>query len=187
MRHVVLLVPTLFTIMFMFDVHVAMAGAHSMRRATGQKSRLATGAADDVGDGIDLQRLGPVATMPWGSLLGPGDVLSAVPGDADAPLRTASAASWRHSKELEHFRVSSILLQTRGGADRRSPTEDRWLVRMSLASRRMRAPQCGDAIGEDSGRYDIFPGISGGRRDLVSNSGECVAMDCRATETSLQK
>ena len=40
MRHVVLLVPTLFTIIFMSDVHVAMAGDHGMRRATGQKSRL---------------------------------------------------------------------------------------------------------------------------------------------------
>ena len=52
MRHVVLLVPTLFTIMFMSDVHVAMAGDHSMRQVTRQKSRLErAGAADEVGVG----------------------------------------------------------------------------------------------------------------------------------------
>jgi hypothetical protein len=36
----VFLVPALFTIIFMSDVHVAMAGDHVIRRATGQKSRL---------------------------------------------------------------------------------------------------------------------------------------------------
>jgi len=40
MRYVVLLVSTLFTIIVMSDVHLAMAGDHSMRRVTGQKSRL---------------------------------------------------------------------------------------------------------------------------------------------------
>ena len=40
MRPVVLLVPTLFTIILMSDMYVAMAGDHIMRRATGQKSRL---------------------------------------------------------------------------------------------------------------------------------------------------
>jgi hypothetical protein len=40
MRHVVSLVPALFTIIFMSDVHVTMAGDHVIRRATGQKSRL---------------------------------------------------------------------------------------------------------------------------------------------------
>ena len=87
MRHVVLLVPTLFTIMFMSDVHLAMAGDHSMRRATGQRARLerlgqpmrsawdrspALRAGDHNAMGQMTQRL--------------SDVSPAVPGDADAAL-----------------------------------------------------------------------------------------------------
>jgi hypothetical protein len=51
MQHVVRLVRTLLTIMLMNDVHLAMAGDHSMRRATEQKSR-----AEQVGQPIRLAR-----------------------------------------------------------------------------------------------------------------------------------
>ena len=131
MRHVVLLVPTLFTIMFMSDVHVAMAGDHSMRQATRQKSRLERvgqpmrsawdrSPAPRVGDHNAMEQL----------THRPGDVWPSVPVDADALLGTGiDLSSWR---PLEGAGPLSSLLDppagtSEGGAEN-TLTEDRLLM-----------------------------------------------------------
>ena len=131
MRHVVLLVPTLFTIMFMSDVHLAMAGDHSIRRATEQKSRL-----ERVGqpmrsawDRSPAPRAGDHHAM--GQLAQrPGDVPPAVPVDPDAPLGTGiDLSSWRSLEEAGPF-LSRLdpPADTSGGGAEDTLTEDRLLM-----------------------------------------------------------
>jgi hypothetical protein len=135
MRHVVLLVPTLFTIMFMSDVHVAMAGDHSMRWATRQKSR--------------LERLGQPMKSAWDRSPAPragdhyamgqlshrlGDVRPAVPVDAVAPLGTGiDLSSWRPLEGAGPF--SSLLDPPAGTSEGRAEntlTEDHLLMEDEL-------------------------------------------------------
>jgi hypothetical protein len=131
MRHVVLLVPTLFTIMFMSDVHVAMAGDHSMRRATRQKSRL-EGLGQPMRSAWDrspVPRVGDHNAM--GQLTHrPGDVRPSVPVDADVPLGTGiDLSSWRPLEGAGPF--SSLLDSPAGtseGGVENTLTEDHLLM-----------------------------------------------------------
>jgi hypothetical protein len=131
MRHIVLLVPTLFTIMFISDVHVAVAGDHSMRRGTRQKSRL-EGLGQpmrSVWDRSPTPRVGDHNAMEQLTHR-PGDVLPTMPVYADAPLGTGiDLSSWR---PLEGAGPFSSLLDppagtSEGGAEN-TLTEDHLLM-----------------------------------------------------------
>ena len=162
MRYVVLLVPTLFTIMFMSDVHLAMAGDHSMRQPTERKYRL-----ERVGqpmrsawDRSPAPRAGDHHAM-WQLAQRHGDVPPAAPVDSDAPLGTGvDLSSWRSLEGAGPF--SSLLdppADTSGGGAEDTLTDDRLLdARMSPASQRMRTPSPVRwyAIGEDSGEIRHF-------------------------------
>ena len=131
MRHVVLLVPTLFTIMFMSDVHLAMAGDHSMRRATGQRSRLERLGQPmrSAWDRSPALRAGDHNTM--GQMTQrPSDVSPAMPGDADAALGTdIDLSSWRLLEGAGPF--SSLLdppAETSGVGAEDTLTEDPLLM-----------------------------------------------------------
>jgi hypothetical protein len=109
MRHVGLLVPTLFTIMLLNDMPLAMSGEHSMRRATGEK--------------FGLERVGQPMRSAWDRTraLGAGnhhatgqhahrsgDVLSAAPVDLNAALDTGiDLSAWRRLEGAGAF--SSLL------------------------------------------------------------------------------
>jgi Domain of unknown function (DUF3943) len=108
MRHVVLLVPTLFTIMFMSDVPVIMAGDQVIRWAPEQKSK--------------LERMGQPTHRP-------GDA-APVPVDVDAPLETGmDLSSWRPHEGPEpfsHMFATPTVMHV--GLAETSLTEDRLLV-----------------------------------------------------------
>src|SRR5262245_27432359 len=131
MWHAVLLVPTLLTIIFMSDVHMAMAGDHVMRRATGQKSRL-----ERAGQPIKSAR-DRFLTTPVGkpNTMGQqtnrhGDAPPAVRADVDAcPGTSMDLSSWRPLEESAPFsRVLAASAGTRGGGIEDALTEDHLLV-----------------------------------------------------------
>jgi len=131
MRPVVLLVPTLFTIIFMSDVHVAMAGDHVMRRATGQKSRLerAGQPIKSARDRFPTTLAGKPNTMGQQTHR-PGDVPPEVPLDVDAPPGAGmDLSSWRPLEGSAPFsHVLATPASTRGGGIEDPLTEDRLLV-----------------------------------------------------------
>ena len=131
MQYVALLVPVLFTIMFISDMHMAMAADLVMRRATGQKSRLERGGQPmrSAWDRSPASRAGDHNAM--GRLTHrPGDVPPAVAVDADAPLGTGiDLSSWRLLEGVGPF--SSLLdppADTSGGGADDALTEDRLLM-----------------------------------------------------------
>ncbi len=131
MRHVVLLVSTLFTIIFMSDVQVAMAGDHVMRRATGQKSRIERAGEPmrSVQDRFPTTLAGKPDTIRQQTHC-PGDVASAVPADVDAPPGTGmDLSSWRPLEGSAPFsHVLAAPVTTCGGGIEDPLTEDRLLV-----------------------------------------------------------
>jgi hypothetical protein len=126
MRQAVLLVLTLFTVIFMSDVHVAMAGDHVMWRATGQKSRLerAGQPMKSARDRFPTTLTGKPSTIGQQTHR-PGDVPPAVPVDVDAPPSIAmDLSSWR---PLEGSAQFPRLLDPPANTSEHGP-EDPWLV-----------------------------------------------------------
>jgi hypothetical protein len=127
MWQAVLLIPTLFTIMFMSDGHVAMAGDPVMRRATGQQSRLERAAQPmkSARDRFPTTLAGDPSTMRQQTHR-PGDVPPTVPVDVDTPPSIAmDLASWH---PLEGSTQFPRLLDPLADTSEHGP-EDPWLVK----------------------------------------------------------
>src|SRR5262245_19472812 len=126
MWQTVLLVPTLFTIIFMSDVHVAMEGDPVMRRATGQNSRLERAAQPmkSVWDRFPTTLTSKPKTMGQQTHR-PEDIPPAVPVDVDAPPSIAMDLSSRHP--LEGSAQFPRLLDPPADTSEHGP-EDLWLV-----------------------------------------------------------
>jgi Domain of unknown function (DUF3943) len=131
MQQVVLLVWALLTIMLMNDIHLAMAGDHSMRRATGQKSRV-----EQVGQLMRLARdRSPAPRASGHHAMGQlahrlGEVRPTVAVDVNTPLGTGiDLPSWRALEGAGAFpRLRASPADTSEGGEEDTLTEDHLLL-----------------------------------------------------------